>query len=259
MPELPEVEHARRVLARAIEGRKLTGVKVHDARIAKGLTRLSGRQVLCVERKGKWIRMPLDDGRTLYSHLGMTGHWVRRKPGDATERFERARFDFGATSMRYLDARLFGRLVVARSLPAWDELGPDPIAEGIDVARLHERLSRTKRTVKETLMDQGLLAGVGNIYAIEALWHARVLPARPSKKVTLAEARAIAKGIKWAMKRALDALSPLEEEITYVEEGGENPFKVYGRAEQPCPRCKTPLVRSIIGGRGTVHCPTCQT
>jgi formamidopyrimidine-DNA glycosylase len=256
MPELPEVEHARGYLARAIEGKKITATKVHDARIAKGVTKLAGRQVLSVERKGKWLKMPLDDGRAIFGHLGMTGHWTRRAAGDPPVRFERARLDFGAVSMRYLDARLFGRIVVAKTLPAWDELGPDPLADGIDVQRLHDRLSRTKRTVKETLMDQSVLAGVGNIQAIEALWHARILPRRPSKKVTLQEARAIAKGITWSIKRSLAAQT--EEELTYVEEGGDNPFKIYGRAKEPCPRCKTTLVRSIIGGRGTVHCPGCQ-
>jgi formamidopyrimidine-DNA glycosylase len=257
MPELPEVEHARACLERWIEGATITAVKVHDARIARGLTRLAGREVQSVERKGKWLRMPLDDGRVLFSHLGMTGHWARRKTSDPAERFERARFDFGPTSARYLDARLFGRLVVAKSLPAWDELGPDPLADGIDVEKLHARLSRTKRTVKETLMDQTVLAGVGNIQAIEALWHAKIRPSRPSKKVTLKEAKAIARGIHWSIQRSLAAQT--EEEITYVEEGGENIFKIYGRAKEPCPRCKTPVVRSIIGGRGTVHCPKCQT
>ena len=185
MPELPEVELARRNLERWLAGRRLTEVQLPPSRILRGAkpgplrALLVGETVRAVERRGKWLRLLLGGGAALYSHLGMTGKWVARGLSDGPVRFERARFDAGKRSVRYLDPRLFGRLVAARDgglIPEWRALGPDPLVDGLDADGLAEALGRTRRSIKEALLDQTLVAGIGNIQAAEALWRARIDP-----------------------------------------------------------------------------------
>lgn len=271
MPELPEVEIARRNLSRWLVGRSIVRAHVGDPRIlgdaegaaafAKGL---AGKRIRAVERRGKWLKIQLDAG-ALFSHLGMTGKWVARAMADPSTKSERLRLDLEqrsrATSVRYLDPRLFGRLVVRRpsqgDLPEYARLGPDPLLDGIDVARLTELLKRRRRSIKEVLLDQEVLAGVGNIQATEALFLARVDPHRRADALSAREAKALARGIERSIRDTI--AREAGPEITYVEErGAPNPFAIYGRGGQPCPRCKTRLVRTVLGGRGTVHCPHCQ-
>ncbi|MDB4964330.1 MAG: Formamidopyrimidine-DNA glycosylase [Myxococcales bacterium] len=266
MPELPEVEVARRNLEKWLRGAKLTHVEL-SPRIYYGgsaplyARRLTGRRISAVERRGKWLRLVTDGEPTLYSHLGMTGKWVLRKHDDPPQRFERARLDSARRSVRYLDPRLFGRIYGisgnATPPPAFTALGPDALTDGIDPAVLHARLSRIKRSVKEALLDQTILAGVGNIQAAEGLWRARIHPERAASSLSPAEVRALARGLEGSIR---DTLAREDSpEITYVEEAGaDNPFDVYGKEGQPCPRCKTTLRRIVQGGRSTVYCPRCQ-
>lgn len=271
MPELPEVEYARRQLQRWLAGATITGAVVHDARIlhsgsASRATRLLvGRRVGRVERRGKWLRLPLSgrnepDG-VAFSHLGMTGKWTLAKT-DEPLRFERLRIDVAmgrvARSVRYLDPRLFGTFAVgAVDLPAWHALGPDPLNDGIDIDRLHEKLARKSLPIKPALLDQALLAGVGNIQATDALFLARVDPRRPSRSLSRTEVAAVARGIDESIRRTLAHESG--PQITYVEEAGApNPFLVYGRAGESCPRCRTTLVKITQAARTTVYCPHCQ-
>lgn len=265
MPELPEVEIAARNLRAWAAAATVRVVVVHDARVVDGPALgpvLLGRRVDAVERRGKWLRLELDDGGLLFSHLGMTGKWVRRAPSAPTERFERARVDLmrdlEVVSLRYRDPRLFGRLRWAREdLPAWRALGPDPLVDGIDVARLHAALGRTRRTVKEALLDQAVLAGVGNIQATEALWLARLDPRVPANALRRPQVRALAGAIERSIARTLELESG--PEIAYVEEAGAtNPFTIYGNGGRPCPRCRAPLDRYVVGGRATVSCARCQ-
>ena len=269
MPELPEVEIAARNLRRWMRGKTIARVVVRTSRVIRGGTpgsitaALEGRVVKSVDRRGKWLRLVLDDGTRVFSHFGMSGRFVRRGIDDETERSERARFDLAKVppkqaSIRYVDPRMFGRLVVAGDdLEAWTSLGPDPLVDGIDVERLAALLVKKKRSIKETLMDQAVLAGVGNIQATEALWHARVDPRTRSSALTRAQVRAIAKGIDRSIADTL--AHETGPEITYVEDAGApNPFIVYGRGGDPCPRCKTALTRLVLGGRGTVYCGKCQ-
>jgi formamidopyrimidine-DNA glycosylase len=162
--------------------------------------------------------------------------------------------------VRYVDPRLFGRLIAApdgEPPPAWRALGPDPLADGIDVDRLAERLGRTRRSIKEALLDQKLLPGVGNIVATEALWRARVDPRARANRLGRADVEAIARGVLESVRETIAR----EEapEIRYVEEGGENPFAIYAREGEPCPRDRARLERLVQGGRSTVFCPRCQT
>ncbi len=273
VPELPEVEHARRTLSQWLGGARIDAVIVQDARIlddgvttARVVRALEGRRVTSIERRGKWLRMALDSGR-VFSHLGMTGKWVRAEVGAETRRFEKVRFDVTARggtrrSVRYLDPRLFGRFVVVKDgqadLAAWSELGPDPLVDGIDVAALHAKLAKRKLAIKPTLLDQGVLAGVGNILATEALFIARIDPRRPARDLSRVEVGKLARGIRRAIDKTL-AMDVAKETIQYVEEpGAPNPFTIYGHEGEPCPACKRPLSKMVLGGRGTVLCVHCQ-
>lgn len=268
MPELPEVEVARRNLEKWLERGTLVRVEL-SARLfvvsgvggAAAFARaLHGRTVVGVERRGKWLRLALDGELALFSHLGMTGKWVLRAHDDPPQRFERGRLDSARRSVRYLDPRLFGTMQGARgdaTPAAWSALGPDALVDGVDAARLHARLARITRSIKEALLDQTILAGVGNIQAAEALWRARINPTRPASSLAPAEVGALARGIEASIRDTL-AREDLPE-ITYVEEAGaENPFDVYGKHGEPCPRCGATLERIVQGGRSTVFCRRCQ-
>ncbi|HEX8953751.1 MAG TPA: DNA-formamidopyrimidine glycosylase family protein, partial [Polyangia bacterium] len=215
MPELPEVEVARRNLERWLQRGRLVRVELSPRLyVVSGVggagafaTAMRGRTVRAVERRGKWLRLALDGDLALFSHLGMTGKWVLRAPDAPTQRFERARLDTAKRSVRYLDPRLFGTLEGARgerAPAAWTALGPDALVDGVDAARLHARLARRSRSIKETLLDQTIVAGVGNIQAAEALWRARLNPMRAASSLSPAEVRALARGVEASIKETLE-------------------------------------------------------
>jgi formamidopyrimidine-DNA glycosylase len=263
MPEIPDVEVARRKLERWIGGTTIGAAHSADRHVMRprspgALARaLVGRSVRGVERRGKWIRIELDDSTRLFSHLGMTGDWVQRDAGAPAARFERARIDVArgadASSVRYVDSRRFGRLIVAKEdIPEWRSLGPDPLVDGIDLRTLGGAFARSRRAVKDVLMDQSVLAGIGNILATEGLWHARIDPRSRSNALSVKDVRAIVRGLDKAIR------SELEERD--VPEGTEwvDTFSVYGHAGEPCPRCRSPLARTVQAGRTTTFCKKCQ-
>jgi formamidopyrimidine-DNA glycosylase len=262
VPELPEVEHARRTLEQWMLRGHIDSVSVQDARILDDGTKpaavvraLTGAYVAAIQRRGKWLRIELDSGVRVFSHLGMTGKWVLARPVDGTLKFEKVRFDVSA------DPRIFGRFVVIAKkdadLPAWSALGPDPLLDGIDVGALQAKLATRKLAIKPALLDQTVLAGVGNIQATEALFDARIDPRRPARELSRKEVSALARAITRTIARTI-ALQD-GPTIQYVEEAGApNPFLVYGNEGTPCPRCKRPLAKMVLGGRGTVFCPHCQ-
>lgn len=268
MPELPEVEHARRSLERACKGRTIARAVVHDARIVHGGAkaklpeRLAGRRVTSVARRGKWLELTLDRGPRLYAHLGMSGKWVTRPADGPAERFEKVRLELvrgkSRTSVRYVDPRVLGRVRLEEAGPPfWRKLGPDPLHDGVDAAALGAKLAKRPRAIKEAIMDQVVLAGVGNILATEALFRARLHPRARGDRLDAATLRRLARAITETIARSL--AMETREEITYVSEArAENPFTVYGRAGEPCPRCRAPLTRIVLGGRGTVFCARCQ-
>jgi formamidopyrimidine-DNA glycosylase len=262
MPELPDVEIERRRLQRWLVGATVSDADCNDARLTRPLPprafarKVVGKTVEAVVRKGKWLRLDLDDGTRVFSHLGMTGGWVQVAVGAPSRRFERARIDVARrrrkASLRYADARRFGRLIASREdIADWTALGPDPLSDGIDVRRLSEALARRQRAVKDLLMDQRVLAGVGNILATEALWLARIDPRSPGDALLFADARAIASGIRRAIARELADQNGYAGDRT-------GSFFVYGRAGELCPRCGTRLSSVVLGGRTTVFCSHCQ-
>jgi len=262
MPELPEVEHTRRRLERWLRGARIEHAKSRDARIVRPVStrafarQLTGAKIGRVERRGKWIRIDAGTHR-LFVHLGMTG-WFESPPLDAEPLpFERVTFVLARGRKRvrvsYVDPRRWGRLVLAREdLEAWTALGPDPLSDGIDLDVLQRRLARSnKRSIKEALLDQSVLAGVGNIQAIEALWKAGIDPRSHASALEARDLLALVRALHWTIERTL-------ADLAKGDEGADNPFRVYGRKGEPCPRCATPFTRIELGGRTTTFCPGCQ-
>lgn len=269
MPELPEVEQAARTLRVWLSGVPVVRVEAPASRVFRGgdraafLRALPGRALAGVDRRGKILLLAFDGDVGLLSHLGMTGRWTRRASAELAPPHGRARLDLAdGSAVHYCDPRMFGRLAVhpAAELPALPEvvaLGPDPLVDGIDPARLHAALSRTARAVKPALLDQAILAGVGNIYATEALFRARVHPAREGRSLKVREVARIAEGILGAFA---DALAGMDGEVSYLWSGerAENPYAVYDRAGEPCPRCSRVIEALTLGGRTSAYCPRCQ-
>lgn len=268
MPELPEVEYAARCLRLWMKGRRIERVVAADTRVLRpsrprDLVKLAGRRVLGVERHGKTLLVLFDEGMGLFAHLGMTGKFVLARDGAAAPRHSRASFHVpGVGVVHYNDPRLFGRLVAApmaelRAMKHIRALGPDALAGGAEPGELGPRLLATRRAVKVVLMDQTILAGLGNIQVTEALWRAKLHPLRASSSLEKAEIRRLSKAILRTLRETL----VLEDgpEITYVEEpGADNPFQIYGKAGERCPRCRTVIVKKDIGGRTSAFCPKCQ-
>ncbi len=274
MPELPEVEIAARNLRRWTAGRRIERVETDSrarrifrpASPAEFARELAGAKFGEIRRAGKHLMLRLEkDGAPLglLSHLGMTGKWLRREPGDAPPRFSRARLSLDdGTVLHYEDMRLFGRLRVApgarfEEVPEIGALGPDPLEAGIDVTRLAGALARSKLPVKVRIMDQRVVPGIGNIYASEACSRARVDPRRKARTLSRAEVRRLAQAIPVAMREGIARQEG--PEITYVEEGGDNPFLVYAREGERCPHCRRASIRRVVlAQRSTFFCPRCQ-
>jgi formamidopyrimidine-DNA glycosylase len=274
MPELPEVEFAARTLRRLALGRRVEAARA-DPR-ARRLFRpstpaavigaLTGARLEAVGRHGKQLLLTLAAPAGplgLISHLGMTGKWSGGPAAPATAHARLTLTLDDGTALHYDDPRMFGRL---RLVPRADfasveevaALGPDPIHHGIDPAALAAGLAATRRPVKVALLDQGLLAGVGNIHAAEACWRARLDPRRRADRLTPTEVAALARGLRATFRFALAKLDGLE--IEYLEEGGENPFHVYGREGARCrhPGCGGAVRRLVQAQRSTYFCPRCQ-
>ncbi|MGI5863099.1 MAG: bifunctional DNA-formamidopyrimidine glycosylase/DNA-(apurinic or apyrimidinic site) lyase [Myxococcales bacterium] len=267
MPELPEVEFAANRLRQWMLGRLVVRAKAEPTRLLRGMPpgrfaqALSGRRLEGVERRGKYLLLFFDQNAGLLAHLGMTGKLVRRPTGTA-EPYSHARFELDdGFTVHFRDPRKFGRLSIERadrlySLPEIAALGPDALLEPPTAESLGRRLSRTARPVKVALMDQSVIAGLGNIHATEALFRAQIDPRLRADRLTEEQRHRLAQAIGETI--ALGLAANEEEEITYVEEGAPNPFLVYGKAGEACPRCGHRLASMTQGGRTTHFCPHCQ-
>ncbi len=268
MPELPEVEFARRSLVRWFDGRALVNAeadkKARTFRGAKPADFDSLRGALQkAERRGKYLMLTFSDGHGVVAHLGMTGKFVKRAAGVA-EPYSRAKLflDSGEV-IHFRDPRLFGRIEPMRNDQLATNavimaLGADPLVDGLSGAQLKGRVGPSKQDLKVALMDQSRVAGLGNIHAAEALYRAKLHPARKPGTLSHVEWAALAKAIHASIVFALKTESG-NDEIVYVEEGeGDNPFFVYGRKGEPCTKCKTAIAHFDQGGRSTFYCPHCQ-
>jgi formamidopyrimidine-DNA glycosylase len=286
MPELPEVEVAARNLRRWTAGRRVRSVRAdaHAKRIlrpgtARSLQVLAGARFGEVRRIGKNLLIALaarTSARTgmvgIWSHLGMTGKWLRRTGNDPAPPASRVELSLDDGSrLHYVDRRMFGRFRVVPGarfdqLPEIAALGPDPLTDGIDAVALHARLARLKTPIKVAILDQALLPGVGNIQASEALFRAEIDPRRPAHSLSVAEVKRMAKAILESIHFTLKTFATAgadggQADIDYIEEGtAPNPFLVYGRSGAPCPRCKKgTILRIVQAQRATFLCSRCQT
>jgi formamidopyrimidine-DNA glycosylase len=269
MPELPEVETLRRGLAATIVGRMVVDVRVHEPRLrrplAAGFARaLADRRILAVRRRAKYLLLDLDDGAAWLVHLGMSGTLVvepraapRRKHTHVVAVLDDER------SLRFHDPRRFGMMRIAtEAVPAeLRDLGPEPLEAEFSAAALHALARRQRRAMKSLLMDQRVVAGLGNIYVNEILYAAGVRPGRRTSRLTRAEAV----GLVDATRRVLgEAIALRGSSISdYRDERGEpgafqHTFRVYERAGSPCARCGTAIRRRVIVGRSSFYCPRCQ-
>jgi len=269
MPELPEVETNARNLRRYARGKRIVAVTPPPGRRELGglapkafAARVAGHVDEEVTRRGKWILCRLDGGAGLGLHLGMTGKIAAARGDEELPRFTRAVFalDDGAR-VCFVDSRRFGKLFAAGyaqllERPEIARVGPDALSE-VSVEELARILAASRRTVKEVLLDQTRLSGVGNLYATEALWRAKIHPAKPARALSAAQVRALHRGIRDALKHGLRTYAS-EDVPEYIEEGAPNPFHAYDRAGEPCHRCKTTLKSMVIGGRTSAFCPACQ-
>jgi formamidopyrimidine-DNA glycosylase len=265
MPELPEVESVRRQLAPELTGRRIDDVwwdpHPNVTRQFIDVDRLSGRTIEKVGRRGKFLICPLDDGLELVLHLGMTGSFSF----SFDDPYVRARLwlDDGR-ELAFRDPRRFGRVAVVEAgrydaIPSLAMLGPEPLSDDFDAETFADRLARTAAPVKPYLLTQRAVAGVGNIYADEALWLARIHPA--SRRVGRTRAHALRDAIREVLTAAIEREGTTFRDYRMLtgEPGGNAAFLfAYGRAGAPCPRCRTPLRRIVMGGRGTTYCPRCQ-
>jgi formamidopyrimidine-DNA glycosylase len=276
VPELPEVETVRRGLEQYAVGRTIRDVEVYGPRTlrryppgpADFVARLRGRRVDAACRRGKYLWLRLDDGAALLAHLGMSGQFLAARPGAADPAHLRARFRFrdGPPELRFVDARTFGGLALADYSdpipPPLSHIAPDPLEPEFDPDRLYARL-RTRRTgLKRALLDQTLVSGIGNIYADEALWQARLHYARGTDTLRRTEFVALTAAVDGVLREAIRA-GGTSFDAAYVDlegEGGwfERELRVYGREGDPCGRCGAAIRREPFMNRSSYRCPRCQ-
>jgi formamidopyrimidine-DNA glycosylase len=276
VPELPEVESVRRDLVRRrLRGRRVARVRVSGKSLrmnrpvpVTALARAArGRTVTGVRRLGKYLLVDLDGPASVLVHLGMSGNLLltpRSRPW-AVHTHVVLELDDGR-DLRFVDPRRFGMVDVVmrgreREHPALADLGPDPIAEGVPAGHLWARARGRRGPTKAFLLDQHTVAGVGNIYASEVLWLARISPKRPAGRIGEEGGRALELAIGEVLRFAIDnGGTTLRDFVGAGGEPGENGeyLLVYGRAGTACPRCRSLIRRRVDQGRATYFCPTCQ-
>ena len=265
MPELPEVETIKKELEKSVLRKKIVDVVLHNPRVIKEPKKeefvrlLRGVHIRRILRKGKLLIFELSSGKSLAVHLRMTGQLVY--PGNGRE----SRVSFKLSNGKFLDyrdRRLLGDLRIIddwKNLKFIRELGPEPF--GISEGQFQKMLAAKKTKIKPLLMDQTFISGVGNLYAAEALFRARIDPARPASSLSEKEKALLFKEIKDTLNEAIEHKgSSIDQYVQLSGQAGNyvKYHKVYGREGKPCLVCKTAIKRVSMGGRGTYFCPRCQ-
>ncbi|QMU72351.1 bifunctional DNA-formamidopyrimidine glycosylase/DNA-(apurinic or apyrimidinic site) lyase [Streptacidiphilus sp. P02-A3a] len=282
MPELPEVEVVRRGLDRWVSGRTVSSVLVYHPRAVRRhaagpddfAAQLAGRVLGAAQRRGKYLWLPLPGtGSSLIGHLGMSGQLLVQPQDAPAETHLRVRFRFAddqGTELRFVDQRTFGGLAVEEADPSDPDSAPlslghiarDPLDPRFDDTAFLAALRRRGSGVKRNLLDQSLISGVGNIYADEALWRAKLHYERPADTLTRPQAALLLASARDVMSAAL-AVGGTSFDSLYVNVNGESGYfsralDAYGREGLPCNRCATPMRRSAWMNRSSYHCPRCQ-
>jgi formamidopyrimidine-DNA glycosylase len=272
MPELPEVEHAARTLGEQVQGAVFDGRvdctwlrtidSVDPARLGADL---AGLQIMGWRRRAKWIVLPLSDGTTLVAHLRMTGRFVVCDQHEPALPQQRVAFGLrDGRDIRFLDQRKFGRIhhYDAIQLAALDAAhGVEPFDEQLTMSRFYALMQRTSRAIKAVLLDQTVLAGVGNIYADEALWRAQIHPLTPANTLAPLQTEMLLNAVQLVLRQGIEnGGSTLRDyRDSYGAKGTQQDnFQVYGRTGAPCFRCGAAIIKCVVAQRGTHLCPACQ-
>ena len=267
MPELPEVENARRILVRAgLPGRTITGVQVGWANSLKSpamedfVLGLHSQRIEAVNRRGKYLLLPLDSGETFIIHLGMTGGvnvWPASQPPDPMVRHTFALDD--QRELRFRDPRKFGHLwLTASPEQTLPDLGPEPLSPQFTPETLAEKLAGRTAPVKALLLEQSVAAGLGNLYVDEALYQAGLNPHRPGSALTGAELARLRDCIVAVLQAAAAQYDRAREDEWPDPPSGLHTWTIPRKAGEPCPKCGGPITGARIRARGTFFCPTCQ-
>jgi formamidopyrimidine-DNA glycosylase len=282
VPELPEVETVRAGIERHVVGRTVASAQVLNPRTVRRdlagpdgfAAAMAGRTFLRAERRGKYLWFALDESEALLAHLGMSGQLLVGEPERPLSPHVRARFTFtdGGPDLRFTDQRTFGHVMLvplaypddrSRVVPEpIAHIAPDPLEDAFDPRQFAARLARKKTQVKRALLDQSLISGVGNIYADEALWRARLHWARPTDTLKKAEVSRLLEAVREVLTEALKA-GGTSFDALYVNVNGESGYfdrslNAYGREGEPCARCAAPIRRDAFMNRSSYSCPRCQ-
>lgn len=276
MPELPEVESVRLGLIPHLSGRRIACVEVlHPRPVRRHLggpddfaAALVGRVFAEPRRRGKYLWLPFTDGDALLVHLGMSGQFRTAEPGLPDARNTRVRFGFDDSGheVRFVDQRMFGGLSLspggATLPPEIAHIAPDPFESAYDLNAVVGKVRSRKSGIKRIILDQSVVSGVGNIYADEALWRARLHYAKPGRTLSRSSAVALLTAAKEVMASAL-MMGGTSFDALYVNVNGESGFfdrslNAYGREGRPCPRCDTRIRREPFMNRSSFRCPRCQ-
>jgi formamidopyrimidine-DNA glycosylase len=275
MPELPEVETVARSLRRHLVGRTVAAVETSglalrrpvDARTLAGAC--VGARVEAVDRFGKYLLVRFSGGRVLLAHLGMSGRFLFARAADAAARPPHTHAVFvleRGDELRYVDARRFGVLATYADDEVWRSpelgaLGPDPLSDAFTAARLAAALAESRRDVKQFLLDQGRVAGLGNIYVAEALFEAGISPRRRADRLGAARAARLHAAIRSVLLRSVERRGTTFRDYVDADGAGggnQHHLHVYGREGEPCRACAAPVRRLVQGARSTFYCPRCQ-
>jgi formamidopyrimidine-DNA glycosylase len=263
VPELPEVEVALARIAPHLVNHRIARVTRLHAATRRALssaraTKLVGREIVAAQRRGKYQCLRLDDDSTLVAHFRLNGDWAVRLPDAPLPRHARCVLSFDAGHDVVLtDSRALATITwhAAGTNPV-PTLGPEPFDPALDASALAKRLASRRAAIKLVLLDQRVIAGIGNIYAAEALWHAQVHPDTSAQRLSLPRVRRLLAAIRFALQRGLDAPGRV-----YGTDGTpetSHPLMAYGRDGEPCARCGRRIIRDVHAGRGTWWCPRCQ-
>ncbi|MBM3722395.1 MAG: bifunctional DNA-formamidopyrimidine glycosylase/DNA-(apurinic or apyrimidinic site) lyase [Actinobacteria bacterium] len=277
MPELPEVETVRRGLEPWLTGKRIRQVEIfHPRALREGSTipfdSIIGARIERVDRRGKFLWFVLDRDIALVGHLGMSGQMLASPRKAQPEKHLRARIDFGdkKREFRFIDQRTFGWLSVESLvsnnyglLPeCCSHIAPDIFSEEFDEREVIAKVRGRKVEIKKALLNQEILSGIGNIYADEALWHAKIHPETPASKLSEIELKAIFKAVRRVMRSALKQGGTSFDDL-YINVNGESGYfevslRAYGREDEPCRRCGTFIRRITFANRSSHFCPKCQ-
>ncbi|MEX0617112.1 MAG: bifunctional DNA-formamidopyrimidine glycosylase/DNA-(apurinic or apyrimidinic site) lyase [Candidatus Woykebacteria bacterium] len=273
MPELPEVETIRRDLNKELKGRKIIRLKYHDwpkmikpspAEVEKAI---KGKKIKDFQRRAKLLLMHLDDhGSTIAMHLKLSGQLLLRKQTDPPDRFTHIILELDkGDELRFNDLRKFGFMKLLKDKGDLDKLlsefGPEPFTPEFTFEKFKQIVNKGTRAIKIVIMDQKKISGVGNIYADEALWRAKIHPEKRAEKLTEEELKKLYNSILYVLKEGIEDRGTSVDQYLDVhgEKGGHaKNLKVFRLNGEPCPRCKTTIKKIRVGGRGTHFCPNCQ-